>query len=61
MNFLVLFCYMSGFQLKTENAEDTLPCLSLKKVDSIFTLKFNNSISVRNPLTLLPAEVDLFS
>ena len=32
-----------------------------KKVDSIFTLKINNSISVRNPLTLLPAEVDLFS
>ena len=30
-------------------------CLFLKKVDSIFTLKINNSISVRNPLTLLPA------
>ena len=35
-------------------------CLFLKKVDSILTLKINNSISVRNPLTLLPAEVDLF-
>ena len=32
-----------------------LICLFLKKVDSIFTLKINNSISVRNPLTLLPA------
>ena len=30
-------------------------CRFLKKVDSIFTLKINNSISVRNPLTLLPA------
>ena len=36
-------------------------CLFPKKVDSIFTLKINNSISVRNQLTLLPAEVDLFS
>ena len=40
---------------------DDTPCLSLKKVDSIFTFKINNSISVRNLLTLLPAEVDLFS
>ena len=37
------------------------PCLFLKKVDSILTLKINNSISVRNQLTSLPAEVDLFS
>lgn len=37
-------------------AKDILKlCLFLKKVDSIFTLKINNSISVRNPLTLLPA------
>ena len=36
-------------------------CLFLKKVDSILTLKINNSISVRNQLTSLPAEVDLFS
>ena len=27
MKFSCPFCYMSGFQLKTENAEDTLPCL----------------------------------
>ena len=46
-----VICHLSGGVI----------CLSLKKVDSIFTLKFNNSISVRNPLTLLPAEVDLFS
>ena len=39
----------------------TKPCLFLKKVDSIFTFKINNSISVRNQLTSLPAEVDLFS
>jgi len=30
-------------------------CLFLKKVDSIFTLKINTSISVRNQLTLLTA------
>ena len=30
-------------------------CLFLKKVDSIFTLKINISISVRNQLTLLAA------
>ena len=30
-------------------------CLFLKKVDSIFTLKINISISVRNLLTLLAA------
>ena len=30
-------------------------CLFLKKVDSIFTFKINNSIPVRNQLTLLPA------
>lgn len=36
-------------------------CLFLKKVDSILTLKINISISVRNQLTLLAAEVDLFS
>ena len=30
-------------------------CLFLKKVDSIFTFKINNSIPVRNRLTLLPA------
>ena len=35
-------------------------CLFLKKVDSIFTLKINNSISVRNQLTLLLAKVDMF-
>ena len=32
-----------------------MSCLFLKKVDSIFTLKINISISVRNQLTLLAA------
>ena len=39
---------------------DDTPCLFLKKVDSIFTFKINNSISVRNLLTLLPAELTCF-
>ena len=39
----------------TTRLPDYSTCLFLKKVDSIFTLKINNSISVRNPLTLLPA------
>ena len=50
------------FQTRKRQTIQTLGnCLFLKKVDSILTLKINNSISVRNPLTLLPAEVDLFS
>ena len=50
-------CHLSSVMFRVRFKE----CLFLKKVDSILTLKINNSISVRNPLTLLPAEVDLFS
>ena len=69
MNYLYIL-YLSHFDvemqnqlLKTENVENGggCFCLFLKKVDSILTLKINISISVRNQLTLLAAEVDLFS
>ena len=39
----------------------TLECLFLKKVDSIYTLKINTSISVRNPLIFVSMKVDSFS
>jgi len=44
---------MGKFTEITEITETA--CLFLKKVDSIFTLKINTSISVRNQLTLLTA------
>ena len=47
---------------ETDDVDDGgVTCLFLKKVDSIYTLKINTSISVRNPLTFISMKADSFS
>ena len=62
LSFLIVSCCLVGCG-DNEEIDDTeinqggsnTFCLFLKKVDSIFTLKINISISIRNQLTLLAA------